>query len=58
MTAHDNPTADVTDAIDRALRAAHLRAGGANETSTAVQLPPPEPSGAETGDALGGADSD
>ena len=52
MTEHNDTTAELAAAIDRALREAHLPAGGAPHTETVTLVAAPEPTVAELGDAL------
>ena len=52
MTAHNDTTAELADAIDRALREAKLPAGGAPHTESVTRVAAPEPSAGEQGDAL------
>jgi F420-0:gamma-glutamyl ligase-like protein len=52
------PGSEIDLAIERALQGANLRAGDAVGASTASVTEDWEPSAAESGDAVGGADGD
>ncbi|WP_261164522.1 hypothetical protein [Microbacterium sp. Marseille-Q6965] len=52
---HIEPGSPIDLAIERALREAHLRAGGTTETVTAAVVEDREPSAIDSGD---GADAD
>lgn len=61
MTEHNDTTAELAAAIDRALREAQLPAGGAVHTESVTIIAAPEPSEAESGaglSTLDGADGD
>ena len=52
------PESELDLAIERALEAANLRAGGSEGATAAVSLEDWEPSAAEAGDAVGAVDGD
>lgn len=61
MNVHDDTTAEVAGAIDRALREARLPAGGAVHTESVTLVAVPAPTEAESGaglSALDGADGE
>ncbi|GAA1830172.1 hypothetical protein [Agromyces salentinus] len=58
MSDRDELGSDADLAIERALEAANLRAGGSPATSTAEVAEDREPSAAEAGDIAGGVDGD
>lgn len=58
MSDRDELGSDVDLAIERAMEAANLRAGGSLDTSTAEAAAQSEPSAAEAGDIGGGIDGD